>query len=121
MEDDYGVKTSLYYKKTILDEIDECYCKCYIENKKYLIYSYSYLFIRFVISVAPVISSYHTTHFLIFEDYEEILKLSKDFLSYEEILKNLEFRDTSLHLKQKSDIIKYVYIYLKYKTYIENK
>ena len=72
---------------------------------------------RFVISVAPVISSYHTTHFIIFEDYEEIAKLSRDFKSFEDILKNLEYRDTSLHLRKKNEEFKYV-IYNSY--YLEN-
>jgi hypothetical protein len=66
--------------------------------------------IRFVVSVAPVISSFHTTHFIIFDDYEEVVKLSKEFLTFEDILKNLEYRENSLHLKQKIEPIKYVSI-----------
>jgi len=68
-------------------------------KSKFLIY----WIYRFVISIAPVISSYHTTHFLIFDDYEEVSKLSKEYKTFEEILKNLEFRERELHLKTKGE------------------
>lgn len=96
IEDEFGVKTSLYSKRMSLDEIDDCYCKCYIENKK------------FVISIAPVISSYHSSHFLIFDDYDEVVKLSRDYKSYEDILKNLEYRDNVIHIKTRNEELKYV-------------
>ncbi len=58
--------------------------------------------------MAPVISSFHTTHFLTFDNYEEVVKLSRDFNSYEDILKNLDYRDNNLYLKAKNEEIKYV-------------
>ena len=97
MDDTWGIKTTLYNKIIALNCIQNCYAEgiCYIENAS------------FVISINPKNISFDRIHYLIFEGRDEVLKLCKDYGSYEEMINNLEYKDNNIYIRYKTEKLKY--------------